>query len=365
MSRYLVLSLEGGHYSMGQQHGRQVRALRPSIEQAIRVRLQQIDEHGPDEHFEGLLQETREALEESDPAFLSMIRGQANALELDFDRLLRYDLVSYLCDDLIIRQRSGAEGCTTWSAVGPATVDGQAILGKNRDYRLEHLALQVVVRARPKTGYRYVYASSASSPGVFCSGINQAGLAVADTHVVSRDLGPGLPDSALMMHLLEEHDSVASAIDFLCSAPRMGRNNLIMADAQGHTAVFEIGRRNFGVLKNRDGILVNTNHFVSDPMKDFFVDTNPPITFGNSFKRFDKASALLDAARGQIDAFQAKKVLSAHDGILSSICRHSMEGSDSMTISASICLPVQKKMLFCYGLPCQGNYDEYSLENPN
>lgn len=363
MSQYLVLSIQGDHYSMGLQHGRQVSALRPMIDRAIRLRLQQIEEDGPDDRFNKLLQDTRDLLEEKDPAMAAMIRGQAEALELDYYRLLQYDLASFLRDDLIIRKRPASEGCTSWSATGSATSDGQPILGKNRDYRHEHLALQVVVQARPETGYPYIYASSASSPGVFCGGINQAGLAIVDTHVSSLDLGPGLPDYALMMHLLEEHDNVASALDYLREAPRMGRNNLLMADAGGRMAVFEIGHRNYGVIEARDGILVNTNHFVSEPMKDFFMDTEPPLTFGNSHSRYDKASALLNAARGQIDALKGKQVLSTHDGILSSICRHPMEGSDSMTISSCICLPAEKKMLFNYGVPCQGALDEYSFTN--
>ncbi len=127
-----------------------------------------------------------------DTALIAMIRGQAEALELKFDDLLLYGLTSYLRDYLLTRQTGNAEGCTTWAAGGAAAADGEPILAKNRDYRLEHLPLQVVVRARPERGFSYVYSSSAGSPGVFCAGINRAGLAVADTHVSSTDLGPGL-----------------------------------------------------------------------------------------------------------------------------------------------------------------------------
>jgi len=115
----------------------------------------------------------------------------------------------------------------------------------------KHLPLQIVIHATPESGYRYVYSGSAGSPGVFCAGINQAGLAIADTHVCSTDLGPGLPDYSLMMHLLEKHAIVSSAVDYLRSVPRLGRNNLILADAQGHLAVFEIGHRRYGWKRQR------------------------------------------------------------------------------------------------------------------
>jgi hypothetical protein len=222
MNQYSKLSLYGDHYAMGRQHGRQVSQIRPLIAQAIKARFEQLEQDGPDMRFEALLRETRELLQEIDIPLLAMIRGQAEALAFEFDTLLRYDLVSYLRDDLVVRRALGNEGCTTWAASGSATFDGQPLLAKNRDYRQEHLPLQVVIQATPDSGYGYLYVSSAGSPGVYSAGINQAGLAVADTHVYSTNLGPGLPDYALMMHLLEAHDSVSSALDYLRSVRAWG-----------------------------------------------------------------------------------------------------------------------------------------------
>jgi hypothetical protein len=70
---------------MGRQHGRQVRKLRPRIVEAIEARLNQIERDGPDARFEALLRETREVLETLDAPLLNMIRGQAEALEFEFD----------------------------------------------------------------------------------------------------------------------------------------------------------------------------------------------------------------------------------------------------------------------------------------
>ena len=276
MPRYITLNLQGDHYTMGRQHGHQVRRLRPLIAEAIEACLTQVKQHGTDVRFESLLQETCELLQDIDAPLLAMIRGQAEALEFEFDTLLRYDLVTYLLDYLVTRKSAGAEGCTTWAATGSAPAGGQPILVKNRDNRLERLPLQIVIHATPDAGYRYVCSGSAGSPGVFCAGINQAGLAVADTYVCSTDLGLGLPDYSLMMHILEAHDSVSSALDYLRSVPRQGRNNLILGDAQGHLAVFEIGHRNYGLFETHDGTLVNTNHFVSPELRTCFVDTYSP-----------------------------------------------------------------------------------------
>ncbi|MEE9618397.1 MAG: C45 family peptidase [Anaerolineae bacterium] len=366
MREYFTLTLRGDHYMMGWQHGRQVGELRPLIAEAIEARFGQIEQDGPDAHFEALLRETREVMEAFSAPLLAMIQGQAEALEFEFDTLLRYDLVAYLRDDLMTRKPPSSEGCTTWAATGSAVAGSRGavtapLLVKNRDYRLEHLPLQIVIRAAPESGYRYIYSGSAGSPGVFCAGINQAGLAIADTHVCSTDLGPGLPDYALMMRILEAHDSVSSAVDYLRSVPRLGRNNLIMADAQGHLTVFEIGHCNYGLFETQDGILVNTNHFVSPELRDCFVDINPPQTKGNSFHRYGKVTRELNAAWGQIDVPFAQRLMATHDGPLASVCRHPMAGSESATVSTSIFLPAQRTMLFCHGLPCQGCYDDFVL----
>jgi isopenicillin-N N-acyltransferase-like protein len=308
-----------------------------------------------------LLRETRELIQEHEAPLLALIRGQSEALELEFETLLRYDLVTYLRDDLVIRRVLGGEGCTTWAASGPSTAGGQPILAKNRDYRLEHLPLQVVARATPASGYPYLYVSSAGSPGVFSAGINHAGLAIADTHVYSTDLGPGLPDYALMMRILEEHDSVSSALDYLRSVPRLGRNNMILADAGGHLAVFESGNQCYGLFETQGGALVNTNHFASDQMRERYLDIDSPEARGRTFHRYDRVSAALDAAFGQIDVPFARRLMASHDGPLASICCHPDADTNMTTISTSLFLPLQRQLLFCHGLPCQGRFDEYSL----
>jgi isopenicillin-N N-acyltransferase like protein len=361
MPEYTTLTLQGDAYTMGQQHGQQVRHLRHHIVEAVGARFRQLDKDGPDLRFEALVQNTRALLQEIDAPLLAMMRGQAQALAFEFEVLLRYNLIAFLRDDLLVRRSQAAEGCTTWAASGSATGGGEPMLAKNRDYRADHLPLQTVVRAMPDTGYPYLYVSSAGSPGVFSAGINQAGLTVADTHVYSTDLGPGLPSYSLMMHILEGHDRVSSALDYLRAAPRLGRNNLILADATGHLAVLEGGHSHYGLFESHDGALVNTNHFCSEEMRGYYAAVDPPQARGRSAGRYEMVSRALAGAHGQIDVALAQNLAATHDGPLGSICCHPQADSKSTTISASIFLPWQRQMLFCHGLPCQGHFDRFSV----
>ena len=358
----MVLTLCGDHHAMGRQHGEQVRAHRERIHEAVRARLAEADGHPrKDAHFQTLVRETRRVLQQYSSASAAFVRGQAEALDLEPDVLLRYALVSYVRDDLLTRAAHGAEACTTWAATGSATADGQAILAKNRDYGPEHLPLQTVSFIQPSDGYGYVSVGSAASPAVYCGGINEAGLAVADTHVTSRSIGPGLPDFVLMMEVLEHKRTVRGAVDYIRSVPRLGRNNLVLADAQGETAVFESGHTAFALFSTRRGALVNTNHRISPLLRKDVVDLEPPKVRGNSLRRYERVSKALEANDGAIDVDFAQDLMASHDPPLGSVCRHPLEGCESQTIAGCIFVPAERTLLFCHGLPCQGTYQTFDL----
>lgn len=364
-----IIKLSGNHYQMGFQHGQQVEWLRGYIMEAIEARLAQIERDRPDETFESLVTETAQVLRAVDPATIDFIRGQADSLALEFDWLLRYNLVNFLRDALTARRltpdSAGLEAtfgeCTTWAASSSATADGQPILVKNRDYFLEHLPLQVLAQAQPENGYRYVYVTSAGNPGVFVAGLNEAGLAVADTHVPCPDVGPGLPTFALSMHLLEEHQSVASALTYLQQTPRLGRNNLILADAEGRLAVFENAHSRGAVLEAEAGFLIATNHFNSPFMKDCLLELDPPELQGNSLQRYQKVKHELTTNYGRVDVALAERLMTSHDGPLASLCRHPLPESNASTISTTILLPARREIHFCHGQPCQSKFRAFSF----
>jgi hypothetical protein len=165
-----------------------------------------------------------------------------------------------------------------------------------------------------------------------------------------------------MMHILEEHNSVASVLEYLHSVPRMGRNNLILADSAGHLAIFECGHTRCGMIESWGGTLVNTNHFTTPEMIDCFVDVGPPEARGRSQGRYKTVVRELVAARGRIDESFAQWLMAFHDGSLGSICCHPEAASRATTISASIFLPIERRMLFCHGLPCQGSYQNLAVD---
>lgn len=350
-----VLYVSGAPYDMGLQHGQQVVHLRPALMASIAAREAQLAKDGPGRPFEKLVEDTVALLQQADPSIVAQIHGMADGLELPRETLLRYNLVPFL-RDVYTTERGSQEGCTTWTAVAPVTADGAPILVKTRDYTQEHTPLQVVVRAEPARGYRYTYLTSAGSPGVFVAGFNETGLSIVDTHVSSRDVGPGLPDYALAMHVLEEYDDVRSAMAYLSATPRLGRNNFLLADSSGDIVAFEMGHRQYAALEASGGFLVNTNHFNSMALRAMFVDTGPPALRGNTFQRYQHVSQALQAAAGAVDVAFAKRLMAHHSETLDAICRHPSPQSDASTIAATIFLPRRREMHVCLGQPCTAPY---------
>lgn len=366
----IELTLAGTPYEIGLQHARQIAGQAALLRQVIAVRLAdlaRLDAASPAE----LLPATA-ALQKLDHKLLEHLRGLAEGLAIDYGDLLRYTLSSYLRDRNQVGRRAGVgvvEGCTTWAAASPSTAHGQVILAKNRDYHRDHIPLQTLARVQPADGYGYLSIGSAGSPVVFSSGLNECGLAVADTHVLSTDLGPGLPRFSLMREILEHHATTASALEYLRSVQHMGGGTIILADAHGHLAVCESGHRRSGYVAAHEGHLVSTNHFTTAELTDCWIEDEPPLLQGNSHARRQRVWQALDSAAGSVDLAWAQAIMAAHGTSQDALCRHPLAtdgvsrhpGYETSTISSVVFLPggladnsgKKPTLLLAAGQPCE------------
>jgi predicted choloylglycine hydrolase len=348
-----ILNLDGDAYAIGQQHGAQVADLRPQIEAAMKVRLAALRQKNIS--LEPFLEETTRIWEVHAPGTLAMLNGISDSLALPWEQFFPYTIASYLTDRL--KSLESQEGCTTWAAAGAATRDGAPILVKNRDYRPDHQQLQCLARIKPATGHAYLCLTSAGSPGVFSSGINEAGLAVADTHVVSKDIGPGVARYSLMMQILEKFSTTPEATGYIKTVPHFGDGTLVLADAHGKLAAVELAHSVQAVRTPLKNFVVSTNHFSAPETAPYWMDTNPPRLVGNSQARRQVVEDSLAADFGKVDVTWAQSLMARHADDLSSICRHPDMDAHSVTISTVIFLPVQASLYVANGLPCQAPYE--------
>lgn len=354
-----ILDLNGDARQIGRQHGEQVLDLRPQILNSIQVRLAVLKKDNPD--LAPTIKDISQTWEKHAPDTLDMLHGMAETLDLKWDEFFTYTIASYLNSSLFNTQKN--EGCSTWAASGRMTRDGSPIMVKNRDYHPDHQPLQCLARIKPTHGNPFICLTSAGSPGVFSSGINNAGLAVVDTFISSNDIGPGIARYSLMMDILQNFSTVHEAINYLPTRPHFGDGSVTVLDAEGDMAVFEIAHSVQAVRQPEQGFVACTNHFSSPETSSFWVDREPDNLKGNSQGRRKMIETALQSAQGQVDIPWSQALMSTHGDKLNAVCRHAEIDPLSATVSCVILLPRQASLYVANGLPCQTPFEFIRLAN--
>jgi len=299
-------------------------------------------------------------LERESPSMLEWLEGMAVELSLPVQRLFLFNIGSYF-RDLMIGLDSRSQGMPNQDEGGCSTFaisdsEQGPILAKNRDCDSAYGPWQVMVQVCPNKVFGYIAMTTYGVAGVNSSGMNEEGLAVADTHVTSLDIGPGLPLFAIVDKILTQCTTVNDALGLIMKQPLMGMGNLILADANGALGVAELGYRNRAVRNCASGYLVNTNHFTDPIMQDAFLDINPVHLQGTSLARYFRLSDLLSSGCRNLE--EAQRIIAYHGTALDSLCRHKEFNPPYQTISTVFYLPRRKEALFFGGYPCVAEYQK-------
>ena len=246
-----------------------------------------------------------------------------------------------------------ADGCTAWARRDGAR---RAILAKNRDFRGEHRDLQRIFRHQdPAWGARRVLAvGSLGSPGVYSSGINTDGLALADTQVGTSDHGVGLLRYFLMTRILAQAASVEAALALVAATPHAGGGTLVLADASGALAAVELGHGASGIERSDAGFVVRTNHFVDERTAPrLHASPGDPLA-ANSRQRRARVQQAVRAWPEVLRIEEAFALMASHDGGgETGLCRHG-QGGDASTISCAVFAFEPPTLYFSAGTPCAG-----------
>lgn len=360
----LIIDAQGTNREIGQQHARRSLMMRDDVARWV------ADATGTypasDARTQDRIDEVVAAWRELTPETLEQIAGMAEVYELPERGLLTAVLATYLRS--LARAQGPTEGCTTFAVTG-----AHPLLVKNRDNFPTFLNMQTVLRVAPEDGYPWLALSTAGAPGVHSSGINAVGLSIADTHVPSSDIGPGVPRFAAMMQVLERCATTQEAISTVLSAPQMGLGNLTVLDSQGDAAVLECGYRTTAssvIGRNHDGAvggLVATNHHVSPILSSCLLESEEGTPGANSRARAEVVGSYLAYTRDQPPSLAAVRDLAgSHVGFdesttkAGSLCQHGPD-LQSETISTVILDPANRHLDLCIGRPCTEPYTRISV----
>lgn len=362
----LVIDVRGSDLEIGRQHAQGALHLRPAVAEWVEAA---VEKRRPDDPVtQERLGEVTSAWQRLTPGTLEQIAGMADVYDLPAQGLLTAVLETYLASR--DHESGPPDGCTAFAVSG----GGHPMLAKNRDNDRRFLGMQTVLRARPDDGHAWLALSTAGAPGVHSSGLNELGLCVADTHVPSTDVGPGVPRFAAMMHLLQQCSTVAEAVDYLVRTPQMGLGTLTLVDAGGDLAVVECAYSGSTVLPQAVGVepgraVLATNHFVSPALSSSLLEPEAGTPGASSRGRWSQASQTLSqwAVEMPSDTRALRRLAGSHVGEggsdPASLCQHG-PGLKAETISTAVYDAVDRRLDLCLGSPCSAPFTSVWLNEP-
>jgi predicted choloylglycine hydrolase len=158
--------------------------------------------------------------------------------------------------------------CSALAAGGPYTGDGSYLLGRNLDYPLfteVMVKYQTLFLLEPAQSLPLASLAWPGYVGV-CTGMNRAGVALAQLSAMSRDRSlKGAPAALRFRQALEGGADVPTAASLILQTPGTIGNNLLLCSAS-EAAGLEISARQGVIRYPQAGLLLATNHYQSGPM---------------------------------------------------------------------------------------------------
>jgi isopenicillin-N N-acyltransferase-like protein len=227
-----------------------------------------------------------------------------------FHRVMNYhaahDISHMLIDNPLVIQ-----GCTSFGAWGEATEGGRLIAGRNFDWEAGDAfdSGRVVIMCEPDGGIPFISLAWAGTTGCV-SGVNRAGVSVAINGTRVRSVpGIGTPVSIVVREVLERARNLREAVEIIRGA-RVFVSDIFLVGSRedGRFIAVEKTPERTAVREGTGGILVCSNHFLSDELRDI-PDNVSFRAEGTSESRFRRMKELLESRRGHIAARDAVEIL--------------------------------------------------------
>ncbi|MCA0422483.1 MAG: C45 family peptidase, partial [Proteobacteria bacterium] len=257
----------------------------------------------------------------------------------------------------ILSGRFETDGCTAWARPLPG---GGAILAKNRDLSGAHRNFQRVFLHRdPRApGGAMLAVGTFGAPGVYSSGINAAGLALADTAIEAPVHQIGWLRYFLMTRIALTCTTVEEACSLVASLRHAGGGSLLLADASGAVATVEL--RAEGPIIDRTAPAARTNHFLSEPLADTAARQSVA-AFRSTTGRLEALTQALAGGLGLKAEPTVRAAMATHsDEKIEGLCRHGHDDR-SHTVSAAIYDTQGVTLEFADGYPCCAEWRRYVL----
>jgi hypothetical protein len=317
-----------------------------------------------------------EKIRKCHPTFSDEIRGIAEGAGVKYSDVLMLNSFMNLRTLHDKQEIQLSRLCSSFAAWGPATKDGNPIVGHNDDgvrFSDQFLAL---MDAQPSEGFRFCLPIYPGYLG-YHTIVNDQGFSAVGTGL---EQGPkreyarmGVPIFVLFRYLGQFVDNVESGIEFLKRADNGISGNFLLTDKTGAAAIIHLVPDDLAVIRpgrRGDDYFVLTNHALTDSVKERLTLRKYPET---SHFRYQSVLRSVKKERGRIDLDRAVAIMSTHYDYSAgkdnhpsgnTPCRHyEYEGKFAGTCRSAVISLSKRAATMRVGLgnPCTATWTEVKL----
>lgn len=234
---------------------------------------------------------------------------------------------------------AGGGDCTTFFALGGATISGETLLHKNREERDE---VQSAYIKQCDERYRFIGGGELGNLGTahlhtehFWAGANNTGSDISPPEYTDCALS-----DAHVLRYLAEHcaglDDIVPALEELISKNHLGGGAfnagmiLLFADVSRGLIVEATSRRLHAEYFEDDAMIIRTNHFVFPEMQEHALSAAP-----GSVARYERTMELCEEQDGFISISGCGEISRDRENAPFAICRNPSDNLKSVTVSTS------------------------------
>ncbi len=211
----------------------------------------------------------------------------------------------------------------------------------------------VIVRQHPREAPATLMYMTAGLLGH--NGLNEAGVGVCANFVDDPSgWGEGLPRYLLSRLALRE-ERAETALAAAMRPPRAASRNLLVADSGGDFVDAELLRKEAGIIRGQDGLLVHANHLEAPEFQGYEKPTE------NSLRRRERLESLLTAGSGPLGVADVQRAYRDHANAPHSLCAHPFPGRNVQTVVSVIGDLGRLELHVAKGSPCRAVYATYTV----
>lgn len=352
---FAMVSVKGSWHDMGFQYGQDCAE---EIKYMIKWWTGILEAADPSFKLEEGLKKSadlyQKPIEDFSPRVVEFMKGTAEGAGVSFEEILFENTASDLMGGST--EFADVQGCTTFAVEGDRTEFGKTVIAQNVDWhtQIKVVALHMEPDDAP-AALTFTYAGN--TPQV---GISSAGYGL----MINSLLCPVHNDNVVMYTLCTEalfQPHFEAAMETITMAPRSMSFNYCFASEDGSMLDLETRPDDFEVVEKENGIIVHSNHFVTERFKK--EDVSKPEV--DTFIRRGQATKMLNA-KEKLGLEDMKAVLRDHHGDRScSICCHPDPRANGYaeeygSILSAIAV-IEDGVIYATEYPCENEYTEYRL----